>query len=415
MLSAQLFTERRRRLMQKLPDRSIAVVPPSEACHASADANHEYAPSRNLYYLTGITQENTWLVMYDAGGGKLQETLFVDPFDPEYEKWWGRKLTTAEASEVSGITEVRTDRGWIAAIERIISRSTVSGVHVDFPLLGMSRARDPRHSFAIDLRDSWPGVEHGRLSPRVHEMRMVKDEADIAMILGAIRTTDRAFRDVLAMLRPGVREYEVEAVIASAMISAGGKPAFPTIAAGGGRATCLHYTDNDAVLEDGEMLLLDFGCSNRLYSSDITRTIPVGGRYSPRQRELMELVLEIQRRAIGMLKPGRTHAEWNAEVCEVYAGMLAGAGTIPDPSALEQVYYHRTGHHLGLDTHDEATVETVIAPGMVFTVEPGLYLAGESTGIRIEDDVLVGENGCTVLSGDIPRSPDEIEMLMKRS
>ena len=414
MLSAQDFAARRAALMERLPDRSLAIVPPSSEKPSSADATHPYVPSRNLYYLTGLVQENTWLLMIRTPASGVQEILFTDPFDPEYEKWWGRKLTKDEASDISGIRDVRTDRGWEGLIDRALTRSRIENVFVDYPSSGLGQPRGERQSFAGRLASAWPDRSHARLSPHVFAMRMVKDDREIELMREAARITGEAFAAALSVLRPGVRECVVEAEIMKTFIASGARAAFPVIAAGGGRATCLHYTSNDAVLEEGDLLLIDFGAAWSLYSADITRTVPVSGRYTDRQRQLMEIVLETQRDAIARLTPGKPHADWNQEVATAYAERLASAGVIPDPAGLEAVYYHRTGHHLGLDTHDEAIPDIPAAPGMVFTVEPGLYIAAESTGIRIEDDVLVAGGGNRILSDMIPREPSDIEALMRR-
>lgn len=414
MLSAQDYSARRAALMGRLPERSLAVIPPSSVKHSSADASHPYVPSRNLFYLTGMTQEDTWLVLCRTPSGDIQETLFTDPFDPLYEKWWGRKLTPEEASATSGIKDVRTDRAWKRHLDGMMLRNGVERVYVDYPASGLETPRGERQRFAGKMAKAWPDRTHGRLSPHIHAMRMIKDEKEIELIREAARITGEAFGAVLSILRPGIREYAVEAEIMKTMIAAGARDAFPVIAAGGGRATCLHYTSNDAVLEAGDLLLIDFGAAWELYSSDITRTVPVSGRYSGRQRELVDIVLDTQKDAIRLLTPGKTHAAWNLEVAAAYAERLAAAGVIPDPASIDSVYYHRTGHHLGLDTHDEAILDAPISPGMVFTVEPGLYIAAESIGIRIEDDVLVGADGCVILSDMIPRTPDEIEALMGR-
>lgn len=412
MHTADAYSGRRRTLAAGLPDGTLIIVPPSSEKHASADATHPYQPSRNLFYLTGIEQENTWLLMCRTPSGEHQEILFVDPYDPEFEKWWGRKLTVSEARAVSGVEDVRTDGAWRQAADRMIRKSPLSSVAVDHPASGLSARPGSRQSLALELRSAWPGLSHVWLSPLIHSMRMIKDGIEVEQIARAAAITGDAFRAVLAMLAPGTREYEVEACITGAVIAAGARLAFPVIAAGAGRATCLHYHANSEELEDGDLLLIDFGAALGLYNSDITRTIPVNGRYSPRQAELVRIVLETQREATALLRPGIRHSDWHRQVVSGYEERLLAAGVIGSREDMPGVYYHGTGHHLGLDTHDEAIADSILQPGMVLTVEPGLYLASESTGIRIEDDVLIGEEGNTVLSSTVPREPDEIQELM---
>jgi Xaa-Pro aminopeptidase len=207
-------------------------------------------------------------------------------------------------------------------------------------------------------------------------------------------------------------EYEFAAEIMYEFQKAGQTDAFPAIVAGGKMATCLHYVDNDKPLQDGDMLLVDFGAQVGLYNSDITRTVPVNGRYSDRQRELMEMVLTVQEEAIRLLRPGKLHVQWNDEVNEFYGKLLKEKGLIEEEKDFSTFYYHNIGHHIGMDTHDECVIGAVLKPGMVLTVEPGFYSAEEGIGIRIEDDVLIGEDANTVLSSQIPKTPDEIEAFM---
>jgi Xaa-Pro aminopeptidase len=414
MQTPEILADRRRRLLESLPMGSLAVVPPTSEKPSSADATHRYAPSRNLFYLTGIEQENTWLILWRNPEGETGGILFIDAFDPEYEKWFGRRLTKEEASVISGIREVRTDGGFRGAMDRLVARSFMQSIYVDYPVAGLDKLPGTRQRFATELRERWPHLTHSRLSGFIQRLRMKKDELEIATIKRSIELTGTAFEAALATIRPGLREYQVEAEMVRAYIAGGAGEAFPTILAGGPRATCLHYVDNNQVLEDGWLLLMDFGASVELYSSDITRTVPANGRFSQRQRTLMGLVLEAQAEAIRLLRPGIPMAQWNREFNEFYGRRLSEEGIIPDPAALESVYYHRVGHHLGLDTHDEAVLDLPVEAGMVFTVEPGLYLASEGVGIRIEDDVLVGENGNVVLSAGIPREPGDIEAAMRR-
>lgn len=412
MPGSRVFIERRRRLMESLPPRSLAIVPPASPKTVSADAKH-VEPSRNLYYLTGIAQDGTWLVMSRTEGDERSETLFVEPFDPEYEKWIGRRLTVEEASSTSGVPVVRTDRAWRSAIESAIARQSIRNVFVDFPLSGLGGRPGTRHRLALDLRDAYPHLMHDRLSGRIHFMRMVKDRGEIATMKRAVEITGRAFQAAAKALKPGMRECEFEAELLRVFIASGAHPAFPVIAAGGPRATCLHYSENGQVMEKGSLLLADFGASYDWYSCDITRTLPVGGRFSRRQRQLMDIVIRIQSEAIRLLKPGITLGEWNAAVNDRYAAMLVAAGVIAEKKDLEKVYYHRIGHHLGLDTHDESLPDVPVQAGMVVTVEPGLYIAEEGVGVRIEDDVLVGVKRNTVLSSGIPKAPDDVERIMR--
>jgi Xaa-Pro aminopeptidase len=230
----------------------------------------------------------------------------------------------------------------------------------------------------------------------------------------AIELTGKGFERALRALKPGMLEYQFEAELLYEFMLGGEKvPAFQPIVAGGSRATCLHYVDNDKPLEDGTLLLLDFGAKYEYYNADITRTVPVNGHFTPRQRELVELVIEVQEEAIRLLRPGKLHSEWNKEVKDFYASRLLERGMIDTEEEIEKYYYHNIGHHIGMDTHDENVLSDRLGAGMVLTVEPGFYSEEEGIGIRIEDDVLIGDAENVVLSSSIPKTPDEIEELMR--
>ena len=413
MVTREHLIERRNRIAESLPEDFIVIVPPSSSKPTSADGSYGYTPNMNLVYLTGVSQPRTWLVIHRRKGGEVRSDLFIDPYDEMHAKWIGSVLTKEEAEEVSGIVNISFNTGVRKWIDRILQRYGVGSVWVDFPVAGVSKPGGERLAFAGEMRNAYPHLEFNRLSDIVFRLRMVKDPSEVEMLRGAIDLTRQGFLSALGALGPGMRECEFEALLLSEFIRKGERvPAFPPIVAGGERATCLHYVENDRELEEGTLLLLDFGARNGFYNADITRTVPVGGRYSDRQRELVEMVLEVQRKAIELLRPGKTHMQWNAEVKEFYTGLLMAKGVIEESADIEKYYYHNIGHHLGLDTHDENDINAEFAPGMVLTVEPGFYSEDEGIGIRIEDDVLIGADGNTILSADIPRSPDEIEAVM---
>lgn len=413
MISAERYTERRKKLADSLEGDFCIVVRASSTKPANADGTLPYAPSRNLYYLTGITQEGTTLVMWRLKGRDTKECLYISPYDEEFAKWFGTVLTNQQATEKSGIEEIRFSGGENRFFDKLVSREGLQNFYFDWHNCGVDGVPGKRLSFVNRFRNAYPGLCVQSISRGIFLLRMVKDEDEIREIREAISLTRKGFEAAAAKLSPGMNECEFEAEMLYEWAKAGEKtPAFPAITAGGSRATCLHYDTNDTVLSNGELLLVDHGAMKNLYCADITRTIPVNGRYTPRQRELMEMVLEIQGKAIELLRPGKLHREWNDQVLEAYKEVMLRRGEIKEPDEIAGFYYHGIGHHLGLDTHDENVSDVPIAPGMVFTVEPGFYSAEEGIGIRIEDDVLVGENTNTVLSDGFPGTPDEIEALM---
>ena len=408
-----VYIDRRRRLYKRLGEEFLAVVPPSSIKSSSADASYSNVPSKNLFYLTGVTQPRSWLLAWKVPGGEVEEKLLVDRYDEHYAKWVGGQLSPEEATGVSGIENVAFNENVRAQLDRLLVKKQLETLHVDFPLDGVSGLTGARSGLAGDLRRAYPHLKLNRLSKEIFRMRMIKEPGELEEMRRAIELTREGFQRALSRLKPGMMEYEFEAEMRYQWLFAGERRvAFPPIVAGGERATCLHYVDNDNRLEDGQLLLLDFGAQSGFYNADISRTVPVSGTYTPRQRELVNLVVEIQRRAIELLRPGILHSQWNSEVNDAWAEMLVEAGIIETVEDLDSVYYHRIGHHIGLDTHDESLAHVPLQAGMVLTVEPGLYLAEEGVGIRIEDDVLIGEDGNTVLSEDFPRTPDQIEALM---
>lgn len=416
MFSSAVFTDRRARLVASMPEEFCVVVPAASSIPSSADAVHGLVPSRNLYYLTGIVQEGTWLLIWRlAGKPDVKECLFISPYDEEYAKWYGTVLTKEQAAEISGVSEIRFTGTQEKLLERLVCKEGLRSFFFDWHRTGMGDFSGRGLSLVRRFRDAFPDVAVHNAGESIFRLRMIKDEMEVQCIRAAAELTRRGFEQAVARLRPGMREYEFEAELLYRWAFEGEKtPAFPTICAGGPRATCLHYGENRAVLNDGELLLVDHGAMKDLYCADITRTIPVNGKFTPRQRELMELVLEVQNRAIKLLRPGILHRQWGEEVNAFYRELMLSKGMINLPEEFEKYFYHGIGHHIGLDTHDEQVPQLPISAGMVFTVEPGFYSAEEGIGIRIEDDVLVGEAGNSVLSDGFPRTPDEIEALMHK-
>lgn len=416
MTDSSVFRERRARLAGSLPDEFCLVVPAASSLPSSADAFHSLVPARNLYYLTGIAQEGSWLFMWRlAGKDEVKECLFISPYDEEYVKWYGNVLTKEQASGISGVAEVRFTGTQDKFLSKLVCREGVKSVYFDWHRTGLGEPAGRGLSYVAGFKEAFPDVAVQNASDKILPLRMIKDESEIQHITAAVELTRRGFEQAVRRLKPGMKEYEFEAELLYRWASEGEKtPAFPAIVAGGPRATCLHYNENSAELLDGELLLVDHGAMKDLYCADITRTVPVNGRYTERQRQLLDMVIEVQQKAIELLRPGKLHRVWNEEVVSFYRELMLSRGVIHSPEEFEKHFYHGIGHHIGLDTHDESIPQAPIAPGMVFTVEPGFYSAEEGIGIRVEDNVLVGETCNRILSEGFPRTADEIEALMAR-
>lgn len=413
MISSEIYSDRRQRLIKEMPEEFALILPPSGSKPSSADGHYPYTPNLNLVYLTGITQPRTWLVIHRRKYMDVREDLFIDAYDETHAKWIGSVLRKEEAQERSGIENISFNTGVKKWIDRIIQRWGIEKVLVDYPIAGVTGEKGSRLRFADELLAAYPHLNFGRLSKTVFRMRMIKDSVELDLMRQAIELSRKGFIRGIKALKPGMLEYEFEAELLYEFMRNGEKvPAFPAIVAGGSRATCLHYVDNDQPLEDGSLLLLDFGARKQLYNADISRTIPVSGRYTERQRELVQMVIEVQEEAIRLLRPGKPHSQWNDDVKKFYTGLLLKKGIIEKEEDIEKYYYHNIGHHIGLDTHDENVISDELQAGMILTVEPGFYSEEEGIGIRIEDDVLIGEKENTVLSESIPKHPDEIEAIM---
>lgn len=416
MFKSEIYVARRNKLIADMPEEFMMIVPPSSYKPTSADGTYPYSPNVDLVYLTGVTQSGTWLVIHRRTGEEIKENLFIDAYDETHAKWIGTVLTKEEAAEKTGVEKINFNTGVKSHISRLIIRYGITNIWFDFPLAGISSQKGTRIQFANDLRSAYPHVDLKRLSEKIFRMRMLKEPCELELMKKAIALSNKGFNRATKTLKPGMMEYEFEAELLYEFMKNNEKtPAFPAIVAGGERATCLHYSRKDQTLADGTLMLLDFGARCNLYNSDISRTIPVNGKYSERQRELVEMVIQVQEEAIRLLRPGKLHVTWNNEVKEYYTDLLLEKKVISERVEIDEFYYHNIGHHIGLDTHDENIISEELQVGMVLTVEPGFYSTEEGIGIRIEDDILIGEKENINLSSAIPKYPDEIEALMAKA
>lgn len=422
-LSSQVFTENRRRLEKLLPPNSIAVVNANDVCPTNGDGTQTTIPNSDLFYLSGVEQEQTILVIYpDADEEKHREILFLREPTTENELWEGHKLTRKEAQELTGIQNVH----WLSDFPRLFHRLICESTHVFLNSNEHKRAvievesRDAR--FAAETIRRYPLHQYHRLAPLLHRLRAVKSEAELAVLRKACELTHKGFERVLQFTRPGVGEQEIEAEFAHEFIRNGGRFAYLPIIAAGANACCLHYIANDQKCQAGDLLLLDVAASYGNYNSDLTRTIPVSGRFTPRQREVYDAVLRVLRKSIAGLKPGKKIKQWQKEAEQMIENELVGLGLLsrneirqqnPDQPAFKKYFMHGVGHPLGLDVHDVGITTEPMQAGWVMTVEPGIYIREEGFAVRLENNVLITKNGVVDLMADIPVEADAIEALMK--
>ncbi|MCS7084601.1 MAG: aminopeptidase P family protein [Bacteroidia bacterium] len=420
-LPAEVFVRNREKTLARLAPGAAALFFAQEPLCVNGDAHYAFSQDANFFYLTGIDQpENALFLFPDAPLLEWREVLFIKRSNEQIRTWEGWKYSVEEARAVSGVLNVRyTDE-----LEDFLTSVAgyVSAMYFDFNEHDRNRALDrkPARRWLEWFRGRFPAHEIRRAYPIVSELRQVKQKEEIEQIKRAIARTHAAFLRLARFVRPGVMEYEVEAEIIHEFIRTGADGhAFHPIVASGARACVLHYEINDQPLREGELLLVDFGCRYGNYNADLTRCLPVGGKFSERQKQVYNAVLRVQRAAARLYQPGALLEEINAEVVRLISDELVGLGLLTpeeierDPKAYFKYYPHRVGHHLGLVTHDDGSRYRPLAPGMVLTCEPGIYIEAEGIGVRLENDILVTETGPEDLMAEIPIEIEDVEALMR--
>lgn len=406
------FEYNRQKLDRYLSVGDCAILFSGVAPKSTADAHYTFLPNKNFFYLTGLSQENFAVAIIKEETG-LKTTLFIEKPDYDVEKWYGRKLKKEVASEISGIETVEFIEGFEAWVNKRVFDHQVRTVYLDLEKLSWNEPHSKAHQFAQSLKERYVFLNIETLHPALSEMRVIKSEFEISQIRRAIEMTKVGLEATMKALKPGVFEYQLEATFAHSIRMQGADGnSFPTIAASGADAVILHYVDNQKEISKEDLVLIDLGAQYKQYAGDITRTYPASGQYSPRQKELYDIVQKSMDAVIEAIKPGVPFQDLNNLCKSVLTEELTRIGLIKTPDELVKYYYHGVSHHLGLDVHDLGSRELPLQAGMVLTVEPGLYIAEEGIGIRIEDDILVTETGYENLSKDIIRKTEEIEAFM---
>ena len=407
------FLDRRNRLFDMMEEKSLLILFSGIDVNVAVDEYYPFESNRNFFYLTGLRRDNMVLIL-DKAAEKPKATLLIEEADPTKERWRGKKVTVEEAKEISGIEDVQFIDAYASLVSRLVAREPVETVYFDTHRLQMEDLETYNLAKAREFARLYPAVRVKNLDPLAAGMRMQKDEDEIREIRKAIELTGEGLKNVLRNLKPGMFEYQAQADFEYSIRRNGAeRTAFSTIAGSGMNGTMLHYGTNHCVCEDGTLLLLDLGAKYKGYCADITRTYPVNGKFSERQRAVYEIVLKANRAVAGAAKPGVTQRELNDLAKKVLAEGCIGLGLISSEEEIGKYYMHGVSHHLGLDVHDDtAPGVSKLAPGAVITDEPGLYIDEWAIGIRIEDDLLITEDGCEVLSEDVMRDPDEIEAFM---
>lgn len=423
-IEPKLFIANRERLKEPLLPNSLVIVNANDIPPTNADGCLAMPPNSDLFFLSGIQQEQTILLLYpDAEDEKHREVLFLREPTSELEIWEGHKLTKAEARHASGIKQIE----WLSEFPRMFHRVMCECEHVY-----LNSNEHPRAVIEVQSRDArfvaatvrrYPLHDYQRLARLMHRLRAVKSKPELALLKQACDITEKGFRRVLQFVRPGVHEFEIEAEFAHEFIRNAGRFAYLPIIATGPNACALHYITNSTRCETGDLLLLDVGASYANYNADMTRTIPVSGRFTRRQRQVYDAVLRVLRASIKSLVPGKKIKDWRAEAEHMIEKELVDLHLLttrdikrqdPDQPAFKKYFMHGLGHPLGLDVHDLGFTSEPIEAGWVMTCEPAIYIKEEGLAVRLENDVLVTENGPLDLMAAIPVEADDIEACMRQ-
>jgi len=422
-IDPQMFVENRAKLAKLMLPNSLAVVNANDVLPSNADGSLTLCPNSDLFYLTGIEQEQSILLLYpEAHEEKMREILFLRETNPLLATWEGRKLTKEEAWKQTGIKRIE----WLSEFRPLFHRLMCECEHVYLNSNEHKRAvievetREAR--FVRDTQARYPLHDYQRLARLMHRLRIVKSDFEVALIRRACAITRAGFLRVCRFVTPGVTETQVEAEFAHEFIRRGGGFAYWPIIASGKNACVLHYIQNDQVCRSGDLLLLDVASSYANYNSDLTRTIPVNGRFTRRQRQVYEAVLRVMGAAIRAATPGKLPKTWQEEAEGLMQKELVDLGLLkpaqirrqdPDQPAVKKYFMHGIGHPLGLDVHDVGLTTEPIQPGWVLTVEPGIYIPDEGFAVRLETNILIGQSANEDLMADIPIEAAEIEKSMR--
>lgn len=424
-LNPEIFIQNRKRFTALMEPDAIAIFNSNDELPTNGDGLHPFKQNSDLFWLTGIEQEDTMLIIFPSNSEpKHREVLVLVKPDALKEKWDGHRLTAAEAKAISGIETVI----WLDSLQAMLQ----PWIHLADTIYLNTNENDRKanhvevrdYRYARQMRNAYPLHNYRRSATLLKKLRAIKTPLEIEVVQKAVDITENTFRRVLEIVRPGIMEYEIEAEIWHSFLSQRAtKPAYNSILAGGDRARTLHYISNNQECKDGELLLMDFGAEYGNYCADLTRTIPVNGKFTPRQKEVYNSCLHLHRYAASILKPGISIVDYTEKVGDEATAVFQKIGLlnkadVENEDAANRAYrkflYHGISHHLGIDVHDLGTRTAPITAGMLFTIEPGIYIEEENMGIRIENNYWITESGNIDLMENIPITVEDIEECMKK-
>jgi len=422
-IDKKLFVENRKLFSIKLKENTLAIFNANDIMPTNADGTVPFRQNNDLFWLCGVDQEETVLVIFpDHPDKNLREILFLKETNKEIAIWEGAKLTKEEAYNTSGIQTVF----WLSELENklaeLIAKANEIYLNKNMHSRSTSEVQTRDDRFRIMIKEKFPSKNIIEVAPIMHDLRYIKSKIEIALMQTACNITEKGLKRILPFIKAGVMEYEIEAeLIHEFLINRSAGFAYQPIIASGINSCVLHYIDNNKPCKDGDILLMDFGAEYANYASDLTRTIPVNGKFSARQKAVYNSVLHVMKEAKKMLVPGTNFKDYNKEVGRIMEAELIKLELLdkhdvkkqdPKNPLFKKYFMHGTSHSIGLDVHDVGSFETPMKDGMIFTCEPGIYILEEELGIRLENDILITTNGPNDLMKNIPIEVDEIEELM---
>jgi Xaa-Pro aminopeptidase len=425
-IDSQLYIKNRAKFIAQMKPNAVAIFNSNDIYPVSADSTLPFAQHRDILYLSGVDQEESILLLFpDAPYDNLKEILFLRETNEKIAVWEGEKLTKERAIAVSGVKNIIRLQDFHKTLQQIMAYADTMYINTNEHYRATIETETREARFVKWWKNQYPAHQVAKSNPILQEIRSIKETEEVDLLQTACDITEKGFRRLLGFVKPNVMEYEIEAELAHEFLRNRSKGfAYTPIIASGKNSNILHYIENNQQCKDGEMILLDIGAEYANYSSDMTRMIPVSGRFSDRQKAVYQAVMHVKNEATKMLQPGVLWKQYQEEVGRIMTSELLGLGLLdkadvqnenPDLPAYKKYFMHGTSHHLGLDTHDYGLLHEPMKANMIFTVEPGIYIPAEGFGIRLEDNVMIMENGEPYnLMHNIPIEIDEIESLMNQ-
>lgn len=423
-INPKLFVKNRKNFMAQMKPSSLAIFNSNDIYPVGADSTMPFNQARDIFYLSGVDQEESILVLFpDAPKEKHREILFLKETNEHIAVWEGEKLTKEKALETTGIKTVYWLKEFDKILFEVMTQCDTVYINTNEHYRANIETETREARFVKGLLEKYPAHSVAKSNPILQRLRSVKDQIELDIMQQACNITEKGFRRLLNFVKPGVWEYNIEAELMHEFLNNRSKGfAYTPIVASGNNANVLHYIENNQQCKDGDLILLDVGAEYANYSSDMSRTIPVGGKFTKRQKEVYNAVNKVKNDATKLLVPGAYWEEYHVEVGKMMTSALIDLGLLdkadvknenPDWPAYKKYFMHGTSHHIGLDTHDYGLLHEPMQANNVFTVEPGIYIPEEGFGIRLEDDLVIQENGEPFnLMGNIPIEADEIEEIM---